>query len=1193
MESYKDFYIKTIEESSNLKGLKLVLGGTGLGKTSGLLQTIDEYVNKQPEKNCKFIYLTHRHNLISQQEKELKERFNISTTYLKSNREIIMRLRKEIGLRDAINHLESLDYFKYDEKLSNKYIRQAKFKELIKSIDSNYRTIENDQQSNVVSIINEELNLKCSELFNILKRQSVLINGRDKKKHESLQKEKIIWSLFPYVEFENNPDCNVLLVTIHKTVSGFFNGKEDIKLTSITDKIVFLDEFDFLESDILKILCDDPSILNPLEFVTIFYKNFKHWSNADFWDTNEELRTVKEKFEKVIKYIDKSCEENRINLTSIVDFRLSDKDINNEANVLFQTNQLITPKPFYLKEKDNSLVIENNLPKDSINPRVLFNILTIATNKIVSVFNYFKHNQILVGEIIQKVWNQKNDNQGGIYEKYIKENMLYHRKKNNDRNDKDDNSYKNKSTYEIGYRLIKLLKRSNTFDPKSAELSQIELFATPESLIAKLADSNLIFALSATTDLPRTLKCFNLEWLKKNTFYIPLDESDYRVIQKKRDEKKRKRNTSVNLRLASHLLDDSSLQRALSALSEIDYFNDYTEKKFKLTRASKAFETINQIMESDKFAHLVFLTTFKQVKQILDADSTARDALNEFGNSSFQCSRIIENSDKFFHLKWNKESCHIILLNANDAKNLETSEKELQNYRNAFKAEKVIVITQYNSASNGVNLPCYDKQGGEADFTGLHLLEENHFWFDDEEEDFQRFKNIEKQAFWYLWKLWDTRQISKEDFKKYLNKRAPGNTNKPDIKAFDDLYRNTLEKTLNAISLYHQAIGRIERKWKNTPEVNITLDESVFREFHKYLTTEDFYDLVQKRDNQITSALILETQRQVIDLAAKKRIKEAFFKPKSIRSDNDRSEKLIKNFLRVIEKLKQDEYDDENAIQIRDNWHKMRELVLKHDFKSRLDLISLSETLDMERDFCFETNQISKNKEIFLDRRELKIYPEKKLSYLYSWNLDYVYNTLNKNQVISNYFKQNNYMTSFDTDYLGYKSVFTPYIYQAILQGAVGEKAIEALLEDRGIALEHQNSLPNSLFEVVDAKVKGCSIYLDFKNFSKTTLNKFHISEEDPEYEYQFDSVKFIEKQVEKYRLISANDSSAIFYVINLYSEDYREPDYFDSKGKRQSEIQKSCIRIIPNVLVQGNENKTSSYFQLLVQDILSSYEKA
>ena len=115
--------------------------------------------------------------------------------------------------------------------------------------------------------------------------------------------------------------------------------------------------------------------------------------------------------------------------------------------------------------------------------------------------------------------------------------------------------------------------------------------------------------------------------------------------------------------------------------------------------------TINQILQSDKFAHLVFLTTFKEIRNILSGDVTVTGALSEFGNLDFEVIRKIDNTNKYFHLKWNGKSCNLILLSAEDARKLEESKVAIANYQKAFGADKVIVLTQYNSASNGVNLP--------------------------------------------------------------------------------------------------------------------------------------------------------------------------------------------------------------------------------------------------------------------------------------------------------------------------------------------------------------------------------------------------------------------------------------------------------------------------------------------------------
>ncbi|MEM8940406.1 MAG: hypothetical protein AAGC64_13795 [Bacteroidota bacterium] len=99
--------------------------------------------------------------------------------------------------------------------------------------------------------------------------------------------------------------------------------------------------------------------------------------------------------------------------------------------------------------------------------------------------------------------------------------------------------------------------------------------------------------------------------------------------------------------------------------------------------------------------------------------------------------------------------------------------------------------------------------------------------------------------------------------------------------------------------------------------------------------------------------------------------------------------------------------------------------------------------------------------------------------------------------------------------------------------------------------------------------------------------------ENDPSYEYQFDSEIFIQKLIEKYQVIRTIDSNAILYIINLFSEDSRKPDFISAKGEKLSKKANSCIRIIPSVLTPENENLVSSHFQLLLEEIHSKYATA
>ena len=79
--------------------------------------------------------------------------------------------------------------------------------------------------------------------------------------------------------------------------------------------------------------------------------------------------------------------------------------------------------------------------------------------------------------------------------------------------------------------------------------------------------------------------------------------------------------------------------------------------------------------------------------------------------------------------------------------------------------------------------------------------------------------------------------------------------------------------------------------------------------------------------------------------------------------------------------------------------------------------------------------------------------------------MDMIYNTIKENQVIRDYFLEHSYKLTFSPNG---QQFFTPYCYQAILAGAIGEEAIAALLRDEEINLEN---VPDEIYEVADQKI--------------------------------------------------------------------------------------------------------------------------
>lgn len=1187
-KGYNEYYLKAINAHST--GLKLVLGGTGLGKTHGIRQAIKEHLEQNGEDKRKFIYITNRHNLITEFGQKLNSS-GINTSYLKRNSEIIGELVESKQITNVIEHLASKGYFQFDEELKDKYARERRLNKLIEDIESKRDLLkaEKDARSDIAETLKKEINFDCDELYKCLKNQMALIGSKDESLHGELLSDPYVWMLFPYVEFQNSEDCHVLLVTIHKVLKGFFDGRKDIKLASIEEKIIILDEFDFLEQEILKILCDEPSIVNPLEFVTIFYHKFRHWSKSGFWESSAYMKGVKEKFKEVIDYIDDQSGKIGISITDTIDFKVQENIASDKSYLLFQTNRIVTPKPFFLREDGNSFYIQKLKSADSVSPFKLFNVLAIATNKILGIFNYYQKDQSLVEELIQHIWNQKNDNTAGRYHNYIKENSLYHRSSRAGR--KENKPYKDKSAYEIGFRLVKLIKRTNSFDPESAELNQVELFTSPEALIAKLSDNNLVFALSATADIERRLKSFDMKWLKENTNFIEVDEVDREIIKYRKQVKGEARKTEVNFRLAKELDKTQPVTAYIESLYDLAFFSKLNDSDNSATprksRVLRILDTIYWILnESSTYSHLIFTSSFDHFKRIMCERDQARNHFNTLGKAFSIKPAGGRSQDTYFELTFGGRTCKIIFLDADSAKKLQSDKKRLEEYYAHFNADKVIVITQYKSASNGVNLPCKNIMGEiESDFEGIHLIDSEYFWFESSTDPAQQ-KNVEKRAYWYLWKLLNAGEIYNHDFKAALSKSSIPHNN--------SLYLGVNEKVLNAIALFHQAIGRIERTNEHIPFVDVTLEEGVFREFHQFLTEESYTDIIKDRES-ITSSLILKVHEKVLEKGSELQVRSGIAKAQSIASAEERSRATIRTILEEIEKVKNGLYDAQTASAIKRTWIEVREAVLKQDYKRRVAFEARDEVMSVERDMAVETRAINGNSELLMDISKLQIHNEKAIKRnLFRWDLNFPYQHINKNRAIANYFVKHGYAAQYLKPEQPVKHIFTPYIYQAILQGAIGEKAIEALLNSFQVCLEDPLLLPNELFEVIDGQLKGLPIYVDFKNFGNTTIQKFSLRSEDPGYEEKFDSEVFLNKLRSKLELIRQyGHPEAILCVLNLYSDDESLPDYFDSNLERQAYPENSSIIIIPSVLKPGDASKISSHFEQFHKLIESRYEAA
>ncbi len=252
--SYQQYYQRVIDQQlplDNFGGLKLVVGPTGMGKTSAIPAVIGHLRAAQVDKRC--IYTTHRHLLIEEMATELKKA-NIPIVYLKNNAEVVEEFLSWQKKGAFLSRLEDLDFFKSAE--SSRALVEKQIESLLKE-QGNLQQLKNSDFHTAYKQQRQAFQERCSQLLHVFKN-GLLPEKLSNEAHDQLMQDDGIWMLFPYVEFLRNPTRPTLLVTVQKLLYGFYNGRGNERILSLEDNIIFLDEFDMQEKELLDFLCRSP-----------------------------------------------------------------------------------------------------------------------------------------------------------------------------------------------------------------------------------------------------------------------------------------------------------------------------------------------------------------------------------------------------------------------------------------------------------------------------------------------------------------------------------------------------------------------------------------------------------------------------------------------------------------------------------------------------------------------------------------------------------------------------------------------------------------------------------------------------------------------------------------------------------------------------------------------------------------------
>lgn len=1200
--SYQQYYLRVIAQqllASDFGGLKLVVGPTGMGKTSAIPAVIAQLRVRQVEKRC--IYTSHRHLLIGEMAKTL-EADGIPFVYLKNNEEVVAAFLDWREKGDFLDRLERCDFFKLADSSRTSVEKQI---ESLRQEQASLRQLKNSGFHAAYEQQRLAFRERCDRLLNVFKAG---LSHKDlpPETHKQLMSDPGIWRLFPYVGFLYSPARPVLLVTVQKLLYGFFNGRTNERLLSLEDNIIFLDEFDMQEKEMLGFLCRSPEIQNSFEFVRLFYEEMSRQRQLGHLDPvpGEPERRVKAKQRamSIVDQLQADCEMAGINFPQICHFALREGEFPSNHLSVFQSGVQIMTDPFYLRERDHIWEVVRRAGSDTQRARPLMTIITQTANAILDFFSELWADELTPEwhSWIDQCYDQKNDNTPGRYQEIISDYGFY-RRPSRLATERHDPAIAD-SIYYQGYSFFRLVRGAFFTTPDEIRLEQKRLTVTPEYLLWRLSNANLLFSLSATGDIKRYVQSFDMNWLERYGRYLSIDEQDKALVADLKRQKEAKRTYEVKLSVADELPKSHPLSYALDQLAQEQFFSREGEEMagemavaFRQQAVSRFLETIRWIThESNNQAHLVFLNSFTFIEKLFRPDKGLPKSFYDSMRPYLAVDSLGDGRSREHRVTIEGRPCQVIFLDAAKGREMED-----QSFRQAEPGIPLIVITTYPTASNGVNLKWHrhdDQENGPGhDLEGVHLLEAPHFYFsvsDSSDDGVDK----EKMFIWQVWKLYHNFQISESQFITALRE-----LNIADVNA---LYKSTPDYLLNQIAVFHQALGRVDRQWQPMPPIEIRLAagrSDVLGIFERYLAAPGVIAENRLAREAYTSSLILALYQEIEKAYLRRSIVNQL-QYESFAATEDRARQITGRLLQIISGVRSGAYAPADAQKVMDLWWRIREAVLKQDyhFQSSIEIVHLPTgqtqrvIVDFRRDFVLETALLQDGDTLLIDWETQKIHRQPTQT-AKPYSLNRYYRQYRQIPTIAWYFRTHNYRLRYEP--ANQDLVFTPYIQQNILAGAVGEAVLKAALQHFHIPLAHERDCPPALFEIADMQLQGLPIYLDAKNYSQwTTLYRFAAGPDDPAYDEKLNAAAFLAAAQKKWEYLVAQtgnqDVKLVF--INLAASENHPNEGWDAQLNpvRPYRFRDSAITIIQGVIDHHNPQAWRQDFLDWVNDVKAVYRQ-
>lgn len=967
------------------------------------------------------------------------------------------------------------------------------------------------------------------------------------QKWKDFRKNAWIRRIFPAIAWQDDKQ-HLLIMTTHKMFGSFYDGTQRVRITNkeLSGKVIFIDELDY-QSDVLQsMLAQSQEIQEPLEFLGQLITDGKNLVKRRKNIEGENQKKINSKLAELIEYTENILNENNIDLTTDRALIVDDAELKDfGSQYLFRCENLITSKRISLKNTEEGHELSFNQPASIDEEDTLIGTVLALTEKvinrfqsIISVSNFNTEERLeLLNKFCKVLFNPQNDNKSAQYAKTLPTISAYQLPHTSliELNRLKQNNIIPHSQANLGalvsWHLLKS-ELNRDIDPKRILVRRAYLPAMPEGLLVDLASRNLVFGLSATSYLERALNSFDFRWVrsamhyladvrnprKKHSFLgnalasertkffsksIPYFQSDNdkekqeALIKYLKNQKKaiRKTKTVVNVCDVGQSSDEVDRQEIIENLPS-DFFDAYENKAYEHREKLflKFIDVIHKAGNREEHkGQIAFANSFKYIKKWMCED-IAKDSraccdwltLEKSSALPF-LKKYPEISDAFFPVVIHGNKFIILFLESRVHKSVGFS----QAYQSAFDTGRnVLVLTQNQSASNGVNLD-FHENNANRDLSCLYLLEAKHFFFatnkdsqlielvEDDEVTTSDIAHIGYQLR-NLDKLLKSGDISAKEHKRSI--AVILKNEKFDLRTLNDNYKKTEDYSKNIAADVQQQIGRIERCWAEIPEIIIDIDIEMAGLLNKFSHTIDY-----QNHQDIISSLNNTVIAKIQDYFADATENQAFEQLMLPQQTGERAADIIDNHL--IPALREARNQVEDNSGIGRLWRKLGFAILKRDYLWRPDDNTINLREKLYEWACIKIPAGGTPETLWYDAETWQFFAQKRLG-LREFNLTAIYSPIANSKALSSWFTHRGYPTSaIAANPLEQKYVFHPKVVQRLLQARIGEEAIRAYLKAEHITTSAFTKDMRE-FELFDFQVINKPIFIDAKFWHRQTLDE-------------------------------------------------------------------------------------------------------